>query len=77
MTGTVDSVRLAGRLVGVGETYTDYTFAGLVEVWDGDRWAASSADETTGYTAVAARGGRPIAVGAAPRGGSIVEERVP
>jgi hypothetical protein len=73
-----DAVRVGGGEIGVGTTYTDYSSAGLVEQWDGDRWSATASPETLGYTAIAARAGRVIAVGAAAqRPGSIVEERVP
>jgi hypothetical protein len=73
-----DAVRTAGGLLGVGTTFTDYSSAGLTEEWDGAGWSATASPEALGYEAIAARAGRVIAVGAAaPRGGSVVEERTP
>jgi hypothetical protein len=72
-----DAARVSGGLIAVGTTFTDYSSAGLTDAWDGEGWSATASPEATGYTAIAARAGHVIAVGAAPRGGSIVEERVP
>ncbi|HYW28738.1 MAG TPA: hypothetical protein VE824_02925, partial [Gaiellales bacterium] len=73
----LDAARVAGRLVAVGATYTDFSSAGLIEQRDGDTWSASARGEASGFWAIASRAGRAIVLGAAPSGGAFMEELVP